>query len=69
MKKEIYVSETLMVFLMSRELLEPFGYNYRHKTGGESVVICDDIWNAFEFDRTPEGYNFWAQLAADFKFI
>lgn len=69
MKTKNEISEKLLRFLLHREVLKQFTDNVEHQACFKPDGKYDDIWTSFDFLITPEGYNFWAQLAADFKFI
>lgn len=58
------IPELLRKFLAERDALAPFERNVHRQRGLRVNPI--DIESAFDWSETPEGFDYWNQLSAEY---
>ena len=60
------IEKSLHTFLKKKRALSKFVRNTKEFNTGE-IGIIQDIWDAFLWEGSPEGYNFWCELDNKFE--
>lgn len=65
---KIIIKAELRAFLEQENALEKFKNNFNRRVAHsklkkECTREARNIWHAFEWERTPEGHNYWQELS------
>ena len=60
------IEKSLHTFLKKKRVLSKFIRNIEELNAGE-IGIIQEIGDAFLWESSPEGYNFWYELDKKFK--